>query len=60
MSGSFWLFRVILVVTGSLFRNSEAVSLLPSIWLSAQLGIPIAQLSARFPGEDLRRRQRAG
>lgn len=43
MWGAFWLFRVMLVVTGPLFRNYETVSLLLSIWLSAPLGILIAE-----------------
>lgn len=47
MWGAFWLFRVMLVVTGPLFRNSESVSLLLSIWLSAPLGIVIAEVARR-------------
>ncbi len=43
MWGAFWLFRVMLVVTGPLLRNWESVSLLLSIWLSAPLGILIAE-----------------
>ncbi len=43
MWGAFWIFRVMLVVTGPLFRNYESVSLLLSIWLSAPLGILIAE-----------------
>lgn len=43
MWGSFWLFRVMLVVTGPLLRNYESASLLISIWLSAPLGILIAE-----------------
>lgn len=43
MWGSFWLFRVMLVVTGPLLRSFESVSLLLSIWLSAPLGILIAE-----------------
>ena len=43
MWGSFWLFRVMLVVTGPLLRNWEAASILLSIWLSAPLGILIAE-----------------
>ena len=53
MWGAFWLFRVMLVVTGPLFRNYESVSLLISIWFSAPLGIAIAEgfrrRSARRP-----------
>ena len=43
MWGAFWLFRAMLVVTGPLFRNYETVSILLSIWLSAPLGILIAE-----------------
>lgn len=44
MWGSFWLFRVMMVVTGPLLRNWEAASVLLSIWLSAPLGILIAEV----------------
>ncbi len=47
MWGAFWLFRVMLVFTGPLFRNYESVSLLLSIWLSAPLGILIAEMTRR-------------
>lgn len=47
MWGAFWLFRVMLVVTGPLFRNFESVSLLLSIWLSAPLGIVIAEVARK-------------
>lgn len=43
MWGAFWLFRVMLVVTGPLFRNYNTVSILLSIWLSAPLGVLIAE-----------------
>jgi hypothetical protein len=43
MWGAFWVFRVMLVVTGPLFRSWESVSLLLSIWLSAPIGILIAE-----------------
>lgn len=43
MWGAFWLFRVMLVVTGPLLRSWESVSLLISIWFSAPLGILIAE-----------------
>eukprot|EP00037_Helgoeca_nana_P018430 m.176336 g.176336 ORF g.176336 m.176336 type:complete len:282 (-) comp24437_c0_seq2:135-980(-) len=43
MWGAFWIFRVMLVVTGPLLRNYESVSLLLSIWLSAPLGILVAE-----------------
>ena len=49
MWGSFWLFRVMLVVTGPLLRNWEAASLQLSIWLSAPLGILIAEVIRRRP-----------
>lgn len=47
MWGAFWLFRVMLVVTGPLLRNYESVSILISIWFSAPLGILIAELFRR-------------
>lgn len=47
MWGSFWLFRVMLVVTGPLLRNYESASLLISIWLSAPLGVLIAEYARR-------------
>lgn len=43
MWGAFWLFRVMLVVTGPLLRSWESASLLISIWFSAPLGIVIAE-----------------
>lgn len=43
MWGAFWLFRIMLLVTGPLMRNWESASLLTSIWLSAPLGILIAE-----------------
>lgn len=47
MWGAFWLFRVMLVVTGPLLRSHETASLLISIWFSAPLGILIAELFRR-------------
>lgn len=47
MWGAFWLFRVMLVVTGPLLRNYETASLLISIWFSAPLGIAIAEFYRR-------------
>ena len=44
MYGAYWLFRIMLIVTGPLFREYESVSLLLSIWLSAPLGIVAAEL----------------
>ncbi len=44
MWGSFWLFRVMLVLTGPLFRNVENLSIQLSIWLSAPLGILVAEV----------------
>ena len=52
MWGSFWLFRVMLVVTGPLLRNYESASLLLSIWLSAPLGILIAETFRRRPARS--------
>ncbi len=43
MWGAFWLFRVMLVFTGPLLRGWNTVSLLISIWLSAPLGVLIAE-----------------
>ena len=45
--GAFWLFRVMLVVTGPLLRGHNTASLLLSIWLSAPLGALIADRVAR-------------
>lgn len=42
MYGAFWLFRVLLIVTGPLLREWESASLLISIWASAPLGLLIA------------------
>jgi hypothetical protein len=47
MWGSFWLFRVMLVVTGPLLRHFPTASLLISIWFSAPLGILIAEVGQR-------------
>jgi len=47
MWGAFWLFRVMLVVTGPMLRNWESASLLISIWFSAPLGILIAEYFRR-------------
>lgn len=43
MWGAFWLFRVMLVFTGPLFRSWESASILTSIWFSAPLGVLIAE-----------------
>ncbi len=56
MWGAFWLFRVMLVVTGPLLRNHETASLLISIWLSAPLGVVLAEfLFRRFQQDRVRR-----
>ena len=47
MWGAFWLFRVMLFVLGPLLRNWEAAALLACIWLSAPLGILIAEVFRR-------------
>lgn len=47
MWGAFWLFRVMLFVGGPIFRDFEAVNLLLCIWLSAPLGILIAEIVRR-------------
>jgi uncharacterized membrane protein SirB2 len=44
MWGAFWLFRVMEFVLGPLLRNYNTVSILICIWLSAPLGILIAEL----------------
>ncbi len=43
MWGSFWLFRVMLFVLDPLLRNYNAAAILICIWLSAPLGIAIAE-----------------
>lgn len=47
MWGAFWLFRVMLFVLGPLLRDFQAANLLICIWLSAPLGILIAELVRR-------------
>lgn len=47
MWGSFWLFRVMLFVLGPLLRSWEAAALQICIWLSAPLGIAIADIIRR-------------
>lgn len=47
MWGAFWVFRVLLIATGPLLRNYETLSILISIWLSAPLGILIAEVLRR-------------
>ncbi len=47
MWGSFWLFRVMLFVLDPLLRNYEAAAILICIWLSAPLGILIAEVYRR-------------
>ena len=47
MWGAFWLFRVMLFVLGPLLRDYEAANLLVCIWLSAPLGILIAEVVRR-------------
>jgi len=42
--GSFWLFRVMELVLGPLFRGIKLFSLLLTVWTSAPLGILIAEL----------------
>ena len=42
MYGAFWIFRVLLMVTGPRLREWETVSLLISIWASAPLGLLMA------------------
>lgn len=47
MWGAFWLFRVMLFVLGPLLRDFEAANILICIWLSAPLGIVIAEVFRR-------------
>jgi Predicted membrane protein (DUF2306) len=47
MWGSFWLFRVMLFVLDPLLREHEAMALLICIWLSAPLGLLIAEVIRR-------------
>ena len=47
MWGSFWLFRVMLFVLDPLLRHHEAVALLICNWLSAPLGLLIAEVIRR-------------
>jgi hypothetical protein len=47
MWGAFWIFRLMLLVTGPLLRNWESASILVSIWISAPLGILIVELRIR-------------
>jgi len=57
MWGAFWLFRLMLIVTGPLLRQWESASLLLSIWLSAPLGIAIAEgMRRRFSARPDRER----
>jgi hypothetical protein len=44
MWGAFWLFRVMLFVLGPVLRDYEAANILVCIWLSAPLGILIAEV----------------
>lgn len=57
MWGAFWLFRVMLFVLGPLLRNYEAANILVCIWLSAPLGILIAEV-VRIKVLDKRPQQR--
>lgn len=47
MWGSFWLFRVMLFVLDPILRQYESAALLICIWLSAPLGLLIAELIRR-------------
>ena len=57
MWGAFWLFRVMLFVLGPLLRDYEAANILVCIWLSAPLGILIAEV-VRIKLLDKRAEQR--
>lgn len=43
MWGSFWMFRIMEFVLGPLLRNHDTVSILMAVWLSAPLGIAVAE-----------------
>ena len=47
MWGAFWLFRVILFVMGPILRDYPSANILLCIWLSAPLGILIAEVARR-------------
>ena len=47
MWGAFWLFRVILFVMGPVLRDYPSANILLCIWVSAPLGILIAELARR-------------
>jgi len=47
MWGAFWLFRVMLFVLGPILRSVEAAAILICIWLSAPLGVAIAEWSRK-------------
>lgn len=47
MWGAFWLFRLMIIVTGPLLRNWKTTSVLFSIWTSAPLGVLIAEALRR-------------
>ena len=57
MWGAFWLFRVMLFVLGPLLRDYQAANILVCIWLSAPLGIIIAEV-VRIKLLDKRPQQR--
>jgi len=47
MWGAFWIFRVILFVMGPLLRDYPSANILLCIWISAPLGILIAEMVRR-------------
>ena len=47
MWGAFWLFRVILFVMGPVLRDYPSANILLCIWVSAPLGILIAEIARR-------------
>ncbi|MGR8919232.1 MAG: DUF2306 domain-containing protein [Gammaproteobacteria bacterium] len=47
MWGAFWLYRLMLFVTGPLMREWETASFLFSTWFSAPLGVLIAEVLRR-------------
>ncbi len=52
MWGAFWIFRVMLFVLDPLLRSWEAVALQLCIWLSAPLGIALAEFVRRRPARS--------
>lgn len=54
--GSYWLYRLLLLVLGPIFREYETVAILLVIWVSSPLGIAIAELAANLRDYQLSKR----